>query len=93
MYRGYQQKRLVALREARLESFSGPEIALVDALLSEMEKFSGREVSDISHDYVDCWDALPELETIPLDVVFVSKRKLTESERQYGSRLEATIGR
>lgn len=90
-FKGYTQHRLVAMREPNLSEFSGAEIALVDELLSLMKGKTGKEVSDMSHGFLDCWDGVPLHETIPLSVVFVTNRDLTERERAHARDLEVTL--
>lgn len=90
---GQTQHRLVHLREPNLSEFSGQEIALVDESLSAMSGMTAARVSNISHLIVECWNELPERETIPLEIVFIELRDLTEEERQHAAALEVTSGR
>lgn len=69
-YHGYQQEQPVALREPDLASFSGEEISIVDQVISELWGKSGRDVSDLSHEFVG-WKVARMGEEIPYETALV----------------------
>ena len=85
---GHVQHRIVALREADLSEFSGAEIALVDRIISDCWPKRASDISDDSHIFPG-WKAAKIGETIPYATAFLSSRKLTEKERQYGLTIDA----
>ena len=86
---GYTQKRLLALREPDLSTFSGAEIAIVEEVLESLEKLSARDISELAHGFIG-WEACTLGEVIPYETIFISPRKLTEKEKEYGLKLEPT---
>ena len=90
-HHGRQQQRMIALRDPDLSDFSGEHIAIVDEVLSRLHGRSAAEVSEWSHRFPG-WKAAEDRETIPYSTIFVSSRKLTEREREYGGGLQATCG-
>lgn len=90
-YFGHVQHRPVALRDPDLGCFSGAEIALVDEVIRRLWNLTAAEVSDLSHQFVG-WEAFGDREDIPYETVFVSGRRLTRKELDYGRSLEASLG-
>lgn len=86
---GYKQKRLIALREPDLSVFSGVEIAIVEDILKRLQPYGAKDVSELSHHFIG-WEVFEVGGTIPYSTVFVSRRELTESEKEYGRKLEPT---
>lgn len=78
-----EQKRTVSLRIANLEGFTANEIALVDQVIDHFKDKNGPQTSEESHNFIG-WAATKDGEEIPLSTVFLSKRKLTEREIEYG---------
>jgi hypothetical protein len=67
----YTQYRLVALRDSNLEVFSPEEIAVVDEVIHTHEGWSGKEISDKSHEEL-VWD-VPAMDShIPYSAYLVS---------------------
>lgn len=84
---GRRQKRLVALRDPDLGSFSGGEIALVDQVIDELWDHSATEVSELSHLSLG-WQLAAPGEDIPYETVFVaSPRPLSPREIEHGRAL------
>jgi hypothetical protein len=66
------QERIIALREANLDLFSGWEISVVDSVISQFRGVSAREMSKISHSRI--WRlAGTEKGAIPYQAVFISQ--------------------
>jgi hypothetical protein len=86
----YEQKRIVALRNADLSPFSGQEIAFVDLVLGHFQGRNAREVSDLSHDFIG-WELVELGETIPLRTAFVSREKLSDFEKRLGGDVESSL--
>lgn len=84
---GYQQHRLVALRDPQLELFSAREIAVVDAVLSEQQGMSAWSISEQSHREILGWQAAAEGEQIPYESSWVIRRPLTPEQMAYGMQL------
>ncbi len=80
---GYEQKRVVALREADLSLFSGDEISIIDDSIKVMQGMTAARTSDLSHEYLG-WQLVEERETIPYHTVFMSDRPLTDREKKHG---------
>lgn len=89
---GYQQERLVALREPKLEAFSGAEISIVDQVLEMLRDQNATQVSELSHQFQG-WRLARHKETIPYATVFLEgSRPLTEAELAHGQRVAAEAG-
>jgi hypothetical protein len=74
----YEGSRLVALRDADLQEFSGPEIAIVDEIVERYWSHSGRDISDASHGFVG-W-GLAELNSeIPYYTALIPDRPVPPS--------------
>ena len=86
----YVQKRLVALKGARLDDFTNAEIAVVDKAIDAMRGLSNKEASDLSHKFPG-WKAREMGETIPYSTIFVSTRLLSEREREIGRQLARCV--
>ncbi len=86
---GHKQKRLIALREPDLGGFSGPEIAQVDEVLTRLKNRTAAEVSNWSHRFRG-WEAADLEEVIPYETIFVSRRPLTETEKEFGATISPT---
>ena len=67
---GYEQHRLVALREPKLSHFSAEEITFVDRVIETLEARNASEVSEISHNRI--WRVASMGQPIPYEAVFVS---------------------
>lgn len=71
----FLQKRLIARREAKLDSFSGPEIGLINRVIADLRDLSATEVSLRSHNE-GLWRFFDQKEGIPLSAVFLSAAPL-----------------
>lgn len=81
-YCGRQQRVVVALRDADVDVFDPHELQLVQDVLSEYRSSNGRQVSDLSHDFVG-WQMAELNEEIPYETVYMEPpRELTPAEAQ-----------
>lgn len=77
----HTQKRLIALRDADLTGFSGPEIGLVDTVIDVLKGHSAGDVTEVSH-FEPGWQLAEEGETIPYEAAFVSLDPLSLAEER-----------
>lgn len=85
-YFGLVQMRPYARREPSLSLFSGPEIALVDQVLTRFWGRSAADVSELSHDFIG-WKVYGMGETIPYETALVDDGPLTEAQIAFGQAL------
>lgn len=72
-YGGYPQTQFVSLTTPDINGFSGPQISLVDSIISDIcHNHTAASISQASHDIV--WDAAELGEEIPLYAVFASRQ-------------------
>ncbi len=74
----FRPQRMVPLRDADLNLFSGPEIALVDGIIEALSDATGSELRDISHG--KAWQAVELGQAIPYEAVFISDEPYTEED-------------
>ena len=87
-----QEQRLTALREPKLDQFSGPEIAIVDAVLDGLKDFTATEASHLSHLRAKGWQQAANGEPIPYTTVFVSTEQPTADDIKWASDFAAQHG-
>jgi hypothetical protein len=75
------------LREPDLSSFSGTEIAIVEAVIRRLWGRSAAGVSDLSHRFIG-WKAAADREVIPYETVFLDNSEPGEAEIEYARELE-----
>jgi hypothetical protein len=85
---GRIQKRTVNLRKARLELFSGAEIALVDNIIDSLREVDAESTSRMSHEMVG-WLVARDGDTIPYDTVYFANPPLTVADRYRAQELKA----
>jgi hypothetical protein len=92
---GYPQKRPIAIRPPDLSKFSGPEVAMVDYVISLLEGRSASEVSDLSHRF-PAWQLAEDGEEIPLFTALISEGEPTPEDwdlaRQLAGERELAAG-
>ncbi len=76
----FVQRRLVALREPKLELFSGPEIALIDNVIAALRTDTATSVSDFSHRWMPAWDSVRLYETIPYSIAYWGPPNLSDED-------------
>ncbi|MCB1036388.1 MAG: SocA family protein [Acidobacteria bacterium] len=88
-HHGYEQRRLLALREPDVSVFDARELELIHQVVEELKDRSAREVSDLSHEFIG-WQLADEKEDIPYEAALISfPEPLSEAEIQYGLELAA----
>lgn len=91
-HHGYEQRRLLALREPDVSVFDVQELELIHKVVEELQDSSAREVSDLSHEFVG-WQLADEREDIPYETALISMPEPpTEAEIQYGLHLAEERG-
>jgi hypothetical protein len=91
-HHGYEQKRLMALREPDVSVFSPQELELIHQVVSDLRTSSAREVSDLSHEFIG-WQLAEEREDIPYETALISlPEPLSDQEIQYGLELARQRG-
>jgi len=75
----YTQKRLIAMRKARVELFSGPEIAIVDAVISELAPLTNKQSSELSHE-TNAWRLTHDKQEVPYSMAVLSMEEPTAAD-------------
>ena len=90
-FRGLEQHRPIAQREANLDAFAVQDISLVDAVITEHWGKTATEMSALSHDRI--WQiAGTQGRKVPKEAVFISSEPLTEYDAQRTRELAAENG-
>jgi hypothetical protein len=76
----WEQHRTVALRDPVLAHFTSDELALVDAVISELWGQTAAEISDASHDIR--WATLTDKDPMPYEFAFLSDELVTAAEAE-----------
>lgn len=76
---GYEQKKLLALRQPVLSKFAAAEIAIVDRVIESLRDNSGADVSEMSHQYPG-WKLAEMGEKIPYYTVFLPQTPIPLSK-------------
>jgi Protein of unknown function (DUF4065) len=87
-YHGFQQKRPIALRAAKVSVFTPREMKLITQTIQKFWRMSASEISDQSHLFLG-WKTAKEKETIPYSTALVSLRRPTKDEKSRGLELKA----
>lgn len=77
-YSPFRPRRILPRREANLDLFSGPEVALVDGVIEAFSDATGSQLRDLSHG--KAWQSVGWNQTIPYEAVFVSDEPYTEED-------------
>ncbi len=86
-YYGLTQQRPIALRNPDTSKFTFEEIKLVEFVINHFWGKNATEISNESHKFIG-WQLAGLREIIPYSIALVSNRGPTQSEREYGRRLE-----
>jgi hypothetical protein len=78
---GHEQKRLIALREPKLDAFTATEIALVDSVIEELCYVAAKAISLRTHDHPG-WRLAEDGETIPYETALLPDVPLHLSPRE-----------
>ncbi len=76
---GRIQQKLVASREPIYDFFDKEEIILIDEIISEVSKYNGTEISDITHQYPSWQVAMPR-EELPYYTFLLSSKSPSEED-------------
>jgi hypothetical protein len=85
-YHGFQQKRPIALRAAKVSVFTPREMKLISQTIQKFWRMSASEISDQSHFFLG-WKTAKEKETIPYSTALVSLRRPNNDETRRGLQL------
>jgi hypothetical protein len=90
-YRGKEQHRPIARREANLDLFAPHDISLIDAVITEQWGKTATEMSNLSHDRI--WEiAGTQGRQVPKEAVFISSEPLTPYDVQRTKELATENG-
>lgn len=84
------QKRIVALRDANLDTFKARDIALVDEVINALLDRSAQEVSDLSHGIA--WKIAGEREVIPYEAILLAEPLLRPQDIEEAHQLIRKYG-
>ena len=73
---GYEQHRLVPLREPDRSVFDGDELRTIDKVIADLESLTAKQVSDLSHEEPG-WQLSAEGDTISYETAFIAKRQIS----------------
>ena len=77
---GYIQKRFIADETPELDtSLSGQEVALIDGIISECSKYSGNDLSNITHNML-AWQIAEPMQELPPFTFLLSAQAVTDSD-------------
>lgn len=89
---GYQQQRLVPLREADLSVFSAEELATIAGVVDDLRGLNARQVSDLSHEEAG-WRLVDFGDDIPYEAALVGARQVaTPTSRRLEQEAAARLG-
>lgn len=83
---GRRQQRVVPKREARLDKFSGEEIAIVDDVIRQSANYTGSDISELSHRF-SAWRVAEIGEEIPYEAALVQTGERTREKLQVAETL------
>lgn len=75
------QERLIALREPNLQVFTGPEMALIDAVIESTAPYNGHELTEWSHQFIG-WKVARKGDAIPYESALLSPEPPTPYDIQ-----------
>lgn len=77
-YSPYKPHKVVPLREANLDLFTGRDIAIIDGVIQALSDTGGAKASELSHG--KAWKSVAPGEKIPYEAAFVSDLVLTSED-------------
>lgn len=89
-YSDFPGDRVVSLKVANLDGFSGSDIALIDGVIHMFHGHTATFVSEFSHDRA--WKAAGDYETIPYEAALLSDEPPTEDDVARAHELSAKYG-
>lgn len=90
LFNGRRQRRFIARRKPRLETFTGPELALVDEIIDHFRNMTAQEVSEASHGRA--WRIAKMQDSIPYESAFISDRSVTIDDIKRAHELAESLG-
>lgn len=78
-YRGFPQKKVIALCEPKLDKLNGEEIKVIQKVIDRLSSMSATQVSEYSHEDLP-WKATEDGEEIDYQLVFYRNQKHTVSQ-------------
>lgn len=90
---GHAQSKPIAMRPPEMKHFDQSVRELVQEVVSKFWKWNGKEISELSHDYIAShrflgWRLAEMRETIPYSVSLLDRGKLTEKESMHAKKVE-----
>lgn len=82
-YFEHVQKRLLAMRDARLEVFGARELVIVDQVMHDLRADNATQVSERSHTELIGWQIAGDREEIPYDTIFLSHEKVSKEDEEW----------
>jgi uncharacterized phage-associated protein len=83
---GYEQTKLIAIREPNLDSFGSTEIAVIDDVIQALWGRSAKETSELSHEDAG-WRSVEDGQTIPKSMAFADHPETTDTIRRRAEQL------
>lgn len=80
---GKIQKRLVAMKNPRIEMFSPSEIELIDMVIGDCRDFTASQISNFSHREM-AWKLATLFEELPLFTYLLTQSEITEDDITWG---------
>lgn len=80
------QHRIIALRRANLSRFHAAEIEIIDSVMDELWDYSGRQVTELSHEEVG-WKVTAQYETIEYRTAWLSSQPLSIDQVELGKQI------
>lgn len=81
----YEQTRIVALRDAALDGFSGRDIKLITGIIAELSECNAADVSGMSHGRA--WNAASNKEVIPYEAALISDADLNQGDLDWANKI------
>jgi uncharacterized phage-associated protein len=89
---GYEQHRLIPLREPDLSLFSAAELGTIDSVLDDLDGMTGAQVSELSHEEPP-WRYTEPGESIRHETAFIAKEQIvTPAAHEMAQRVAARYG-
>lgn len=67
---GYPHVKPIALRDAHVHVFTGPQVALIDKIVERLWALDATQISELSHQEVG-WEVATDREDIPYETAFI----------------------
>lgn len=74
----FRRSRVVALREADLDIFTGSQVALIDSVIDALGGVNAKALSEVTHG--NAWKSVRYNDKIPYEAAFISDEPYTEND-------------